>query len=75
MQVRLGMHEVNGNVQVRLGMHVVNGNVQVRLGIHVVNRNVQVRLGMHVVFLTLLKKNLKQTTVEVDKIRLIKTSL
>jgi DUF4097 and DUF4098 domain-containing protein YvlB len=69
------MHEVNGNVQVRLGMHEVNGNVQVRLGMHVVNGNVQVRLGMHVVFLTLLKKNLIKPTVEVDKKRLIKTSL
>jgi hypothetical protein len=66
----------SGNVQVRLGMHVVNGNVQVRLGMHVVDGNVQVRLvSMHIVFLTFLKKYNKQTTVEVDKIRLIKTSL
>jgi hypothetical protein len=69
------MRVANKNVQVRLGMHIVNGDVQVRLGMYVVNENVQVRLVMHTVFLTFLKKYVKQTTVESDKIRLIKTSL
>ncbi len=59
--MRLGTHDVNGNVQVRLGMQVVTGNVQVRLGMQVVNENVQVGLRMHIVFITFLNQQKNET--------------